>query len=239
MKVNLIIPMAGLGARYTERGYVTPKPLIEVNGKPMFVRAVDSMLQIVTPIQLVFCVLRAHEKHFQISSVILNHFPNAEIVIIEEVTSGPLETLVIGAHEIHNTYPIISTDCDQEFICDDFEKYLSGEGEDVDLAFLYFRAESPSFSFVKLDSVGKVIEVAEKVPISPFAICSTYFIKSTRQLFGFWDKISGRDKQSEKYLSQLAQSYLENNLKVAAFELNSIHIYGTPDSLETAERYSK
>lgn len=239
MNVNLIIPMAGLGTRYTERGYVTPKPLIEVNGKPMFVRAVDSMLQIVTPIQLVFCVLRAHEKHFKISSVILKHFPNAEIIIIEEVTSGPLETLVIGAHKIQNTYPIISTDCDQEFICGEFEKYLSSERKNVDLAFLYFRAESSSFSFVKLDSVGKVIEIAEKVPISPFAICSTYFIKSTNQLFEFWDQISSIDKQSEKYLSQLAQTYLEHNLEVVAFELDSIYIFGTPDSLETAERYTK
>ena len=116
---------------------------------------------------------------------------------------------------------------------------MSSERENVDLAFLYFRAESSSFSFVKLDSVGKVIEVAEKVPISPFAICSTYFIKSTNQLFEFWDQISSIDKQSEKYLSQLAQTYLEHNLEVVAFELDSIYIFGTPDSLETAERYTK
>jgi hypothetical protein len=114
-----------------------------------------------------------------------------------------------------------------------------GYDENVDLAFLFFRAESPSFSFVKIDSVGKVIQVAEKDPISPFAICSTYFIESSNKLFRFWDQIARTDKQSEKYLSQLAQTYLEHNLEVVAFELDSIHIYGTPDSLETAERYSR
>jgi hypothetical protein len=116
--------------------------------------------------------------------------------------------------------------------------YISDD-ENVDLAFLFFRAESPSFSFVKIDSVGKVIKVAEKDPISPFAICSTYFIESSNKLFRFWDQIARTDKQSEKYLSQLAQTYLEHNLEVVAFELDSIHIYGTPDSLETAERYSR
>jgi dTDP-glucose pyrophosphorylase len=239
LKVNLIIPMAGLGTRYTERGYVKPKPLIEVAGKPMFVRAVDSMLKITQPIQLIFCVLREHEKLFQISNTILAHYPTAEIVIIEEVTSGPLETLTIGARGIRNSYPVISTDCDQEFICEEFRNFLSSDNESVDLAFLFFRAESPSFSFVKLDSVGKVIKVAEKDPISPFAICSTYFIESTHKLFRFWEQIARTDKQSEKYLSQLAQTYLEHNLEVVAFELDSIHIYGTPDSLETAERYSR
>ena len=41
-KVNLI-PMAGLGKRFIDKGYKTPKPLILINKKPMFVRAVKSL----------------------------------------------------------------------------------------------------------------------------------------------------------------------------------------------------
>ena len=31
--IQLIIPMSGIGKRFIEAGYTTPKPLIEVDGK--------------------------------------------------------------------------------------------------------------------------------------------------------------------------------------------------------------
>jgi len=34
-KLNILIPMAGAGSRFEQAGYTFPKPLIEVNGKPM------------------------------------------------------------------------------------------------------------------------------------------------------------------------------------------------------------
>ena len=36
-KMNVLIPMAGAGSRFQQAGYTFPKPLIEVNGKPMIV----------------------------------------------------------------------------------------------------------------------------------------------------------------------------------------------------------
>ena len=41
MSFKLIMPMAGNGSRFSEQGYTVPKPLIEVDGKPMFVQAID------------------------------------------------------------------------------------------------------------------------------------------------------------------------------------------------------
>ena len=34
-KLNVLIPMAGAGSRFSQAGYTFPKPLIEVHGKPM------------------------------------------------------------------------------------------------------------------------------------------------------------------------------------------------------------
>lgn len=33
--LNIVIPMAGRGSRFANAGYKMPKPLIDVNGKPM------------------------------------------------------------------------------------------------------------------------------------------------------------------------------------------------------------
>ena len=42
-KLNILIPMAGAGSRFTKAGYTFPKPLIEVNGKPMIQPVVENL----------------------------------------------------------------------------------------------------------------------------------------------------------------------------------------------------
>ena len=34
--MNIVIPMAGAGSRFSKAGFKTPKPLIDVQGKPMY-----------------------------------------------------------------------------------------------------------------------------------------------------------------------------------------------------------
>lgn len=41
--MNILIPMAGAGSRFEKAGYTFPKPLIEVNGKPMIQAVVDNI----------------------------------------------------------------------------------------------------------------------------------------------------------------------------------------------------
>ena len=36
MKTHLIMPMGGAGSRFANSGYMLPKPLIEIEGKPFF-----------------------------------------------------------------------------------------------------------------------------------------------------------------------------------------------------------
>jgi len=38
-----LIPMAGEGSRFAKEGYQFPKPLIDVNGKPMIQRVVENL----------------------------------------------------------------------------------------------------------------------------------------------------------------------------------------------------
>ena len=39
--VQLVIPMSGIGKRFLEAGYYDPKPLIEVDGKPIIAHVLD------------------------------------------------------------------------------------------------------------------------------------------------------------------------------------------------------
>ena len=41
--MNILIPMAGAGSRFQQMGYTFPKPLIEVEGKPMIQQVVENL----------------------------------------------------------------------------------------------------------------------------------------------------------------------------------------------------
>ena len=65
-KLHLILPMAGRGSRFFKNGFVCPKPLIEINGKPFFYWAARSVEKFVDCADLTFVVLEEHIRDFAI-----------------------------------------------------------------------------------------------------------------------------------------------------------------------------
>jgi D-alanine-D-alanine ligase-like ATP-grasp enzyme len=68
------MPMAGNGSRFTAAGYTDPKPLIDVKGKPMFVRAIDDVN--LTFDDMIFIVRKEHN----IKDRVLEHYPTAKVI---------------------------------------------------------------------------------------------------------------------------------------------------------------
>ena len=75
-KVNLI-PIAGKGKRFKNAGYELPKPLIDIYGKPMFVRAVESLPK---ADKIIFVCLKQHIKKFKIDKIIKSYFPQSIVI---------------------------------------------------------------------------------------------------------------------------------------------------------------
>ena len=69
-KLHLILPMAGRGSRFFENGFVCPKPLIEIAGKPFFYWAARSIEKYVDCADLTFVVLEEHIRDFAIDAAI-------------------------------------------------------------------------------------------------------------------------------------------------------------------------
>ena len=83
-RVNLI-PMAGLGKRFLDKGYEIPKPLILIKNKPMFVRAVKCLPK---SDLLIFICLKEHIKKYKIDKIINHFFPNSKIIISKKKKIG-------------------------------------------------------------------------------------------------------------------------------------------------------
>ena len=103
-KLNVLIPMAGRGSRFQERGYVFPKPLIEIKGKPM-IQVVLENLNI--DANYIFIVQKEHNENFNINQMLKIQKPNSIIYELDEVTEGAASTTLIAKESINNKAPLL------------------------------------------------------------------------------------------------------------------------------------
>ena len=117
-KLHLILPMAGRGSRFFKNGFVCPKPLIEINGKPFFYWAARSVEKFVDCADLTFVVLEEHIRDFAIDEKIKAYWPAARIVALLEVTEGAAVTALKGCEAI-----ILLNKCDLDRADDLYDLY--------------------------------------------------------------------------------------------------------------------
>ena len=68
--LHIIMPMAGEGSRFLKEGWDIPKPLIELRGIPLFIRAINSVKSDVVPMKYSFIVRQEHIDKYQIDEKI-------------------------------------------------------------------------------------------------------------------------------------------------------------------------
>ena len=157
-KLHLIMPMGGAGSRFFKNGFVMPKPLIEINGKPFLYWATRSVEKYVNLADITFVVLNQHIAEFQIDKVIEKYFPEAKIeaVDFEEVKSGPVMTCLAGLRNIKDDQPILFNDCDHMFASKTFAEDINSGSWDYDGALLTFDSDQPQFSYIQYEN-GRII----------------------------------------------------------------------------------
>lgn len=86
------MPMGGLGSRFATAGYTTPKPLIEVDGMPMFMRALQSFQGFTGDISYIFVIRKEHDQAYKLADSIRRELPEAKIAILDHDTDGAVES---------------------------------------------------------------------------------------------------------------------------------------------------
>ena len=230
MKLHLILPMAGGGTRFLKGGFECPKPLLELNGKPFFQWAAESVLQTLTPESLRFVVLREHVERFAIERRIRTVYPQAELTVLERVTAGAVVTCLAGCESLPEDAAVLFNDCDHFFLCD----ALAHLDARADGALLTFRSRDPRFSFVRLDGRGRVLGTAEKEAISDRAICGAYYFGSVRTFRTAAARYLQTCTQGEFFMSGVYNALLSAHGVVQALE-TQVHVsFGTPEEYDAA-----
>lgn len=234
----VVVPMAGKGSRYSEKGYDMPKPLIKVAGKPMFLWALKSLEEIEYE-KLIFIALKQHEQQYQISKSLNKYVEKSfELVLIDEVTEGQLCT-VLKAKEF------FKMDDDLLIIASD-SLIKSKIGNDIVNKDPYTKGiisvinlPGDRWSFAKVDRDGNVTQVAEKVRISNHASTGIYYFSNAGDFLSASDSIIQYKEKTkgEYYVIPVYQKLIEKKAKIKISIASEMWDMGTPEAKEIFEKY--
>ena len=83
--LNIVIPMAGRGSRFSEAGYTDPKPLIPVHGKPMIQVVIENLTPAVDH-RFIFICQSGHIRDYGLEEKLTALAKNVEIIGIDHIT---------------------------------------------------------------------------------------------------------------------------------------------------------
>ena len=237
-KMNVLIPMAGAGKRFFEAGYVFPKPLIEVNNKPMIQWVIESLN---LKANYIFIIQKEHQKKYNIRSVLKILQPDCKIIELDHLTEGAACTTLLAKKFINNSDPLIIANSDQYINWNSSKALYDFNSKNLDGAILTFEAIHPKWSYAKCDDEGYVTEVAEKKVISKNATVGVYYWKHGSDYVNSAEEMIKKNIRvnNEFYVCPTYNEFLSKNKKVKIYNVDKMWGLGTPEDLNNFIRTIK
>ena len=229
-KMNVLIPMAGAGSRFANAGYTFPKPLIEVNGKPMIQVVVENLN---VEAHFIFLVQKEHYEKYNLKQLLNLIAPNCDIIQVDGLTEGAACTTLLAKSFIDNDEPLMIANSDQFVEWNSNECLYAFTADSVDGGIVTFKATHPKWSFAKLGTDGFVSEVAEKNPISDNATVGIYYWKKGSDYVKYAEQMITKNIRTngEFYVAPTFNEAIGDDKKIRAKEISKMWGIGTPEDL--------
>ena len=229
--LNVLIPMAGAGSRFEKAGYTFPKPLIDVNGRPMIQVVVENLG--FSDSKHSFIVQESHRKKYNLDSMLSIISKDPNIVDVDGITEGAACTTLLAKEYIDNDNPLIIANSDQFVDWDTSEFMYKMQEQDVDAGILTFKSTHPKWSFAKIDELGYVTEVAEKNPISDIATVGIYYWKRGSDYVKYAEQMIKENKRfnNEFYVCPVFNEAIADGKKIKTYDIDKMWGLGTPEDL--------
>lgn len=233
--LNIVIPMAGRGSRFSDAGYKMPKPLIDMNGKYM-IEVVTNNIRPNCEYQFIYLCLQEHLERYDLASRLRKIEPNCKIVAVEQVTEGAACTVLLAEKEINNEDGLMIANSDQ-YIDIDINCYLD-KMNGADGLIMTMGADDPKWSYIKFDASGYVKEVREKEVISSEATVGIYNFRKGSDFVKYAHEMIDEDLRvnGEFYVAPVYNKLIAVEKKIVFYNVGSVgkgmYGLGTPKDLE-------
>lgn len=226
--VNVVIPAAGQGKRFAEAGFLYPKPLIDVYGKPMLQRVLANLSSFGSPIVI------AQQAHMDLYGM-KDLFPGVTFVPISTQTDGAARTVLHARHLIDNDNELVLANSDQlleDFDASSFLARMRRLGADGGI--VTFEADDPKWSYARCDG-DRVVEVAEKRVISDRATVGVYWFRRGRDFVHYAQQMIDKNVRTngEFYVCPVFNELIADGLSVFQHDGSMVGL-GTPEDLGRA-----
>ena len=206
--------LAGLGSRFTNAGYTTPKFLLPMrDGKtPILREIILSFSGIENALLVMVFNNRLEDWKPQIEAAI-EHLPCPTLVSFISDTKGQAETAFVITETVRTqapdaiTLPILFHNGDTVLYGRDLNDCATQLAKHAGLIDS-FAMNSPAYSYVKTDANNIVTEMYEKVVISDRATTGLYGFKDLETYNTSYQK-AAEDWQKEFYISDVYRAMLE------------------------------
>jgi len=235
--LNIVIPMAGLGSRFSKAGYDMPKPLLDVHGSPM-IEVVIKNLQPSCPHRYIFICQKEHLKEYALAERLKEMADNVEVIAIDSVTEGAACTVLLAEHFIDNDNPLMIANCDQ-YVTISMDDYLGSMRDgNFDGYIMTMTAHDPKWSYIGFDDDERITEVVEKKVVSSEATVGIYnykrgadFVSAARAMITVDDRVNGEFYVAPAYNYMIRDAANIGYLNIGS-DQNGMYGLGVPDDLE-------
>jgi HAD superfamily hydrolase (TIGR01509 family) len=229
--LNVLIPMAGLGKRFSEAGYEFPKPLIDVNNKTMIQAVVESLS---IKANYIYLVQKEHYEKYSLNTILNTITPGCKIVLVDGITEGAAVTCLIAKDLINNDNQLLIANSDQIVDWDSREFLYTLQDKNADGGIATFKSNHPKWSYAKTNDLGIVLEVAEKNPISDNATVGIYYWKKGSDFVKYAEQMIDKNirTNNEFYVCPVFNEAISDNKLIYTIEINKMWGVGTPEDLK-------
>ena len=228
MATNILIPMTGPN-RFDGGEYIYPKPLIDLDGKTILEESLSVYDSIEGEKRVIPIVASEDVREFNLDYVLRQLVPEDELRLIslDQHTRGALCTSLLAVEHINNDDPLIISSCDHVIHADLSEMLSAFEKKGSDFGVLTFQAVHPKWSFIRLDKDGKIVEAAEKRPISKNAVAGLYYYRRGK------DFVEAAKKAIVKGSTHAGKYFISSSINELVLENKVGHIFSIPSEKYT------
>ena len=235
-KMNILIPMAGAGKRFEKAGYTFPKPIIEIENKPMIQWVVESLN---VEANYIFIIQKKHQNKFNLISVLKALIPSCKVIFTQGLTEGAACTALLAKKFINNNNPLIIANSDQFIEWDSSKTMYQFVSKKYDGGILTFKSIHPKWSFAKCDENNIVTEVAEKKVISNKATVGVYYWRRGKEFVKYSEQMIKNNTRvnNEFYICPVYNEAIKDRKKIFCKDIKKMHGLGTPEDLQNFLKY--
>lgn len=237
--MQIIIPMSGFGERFRKAGYAVPKPLIEIDGKPIIAHVIDMFPG---ENDWIFICNEDHlaEPAYRMREILEQYCPQGRVIGIPAHKLGPVHAVTLAKEWIRQDSPVVVNYCD--FTCYWDWSHFKQWAKDLGCAGAVpaYRGFHPhtlgttNYAYMR-EADGWMLDIQEKQPytdnrMQEYASSGTYYFASGALMLEAFEQTVARELSvnGEYYVSLAYKPLLDRQLPVAVYDLQHFMQWGTP-----------